>query len=548
MFKWQNLKVKTLLIGVITILAALLAICNAGGILTARTVADEMKDFSVQDFTVGQIRLLMESNRSQILQALQHNPALEWSRMHDHPLSVHFNNIKKNSEEITNLWSQYQSHVTAAEEKELGNNWYEASGKLGMDSIGAAARAVEEGQWDEAQKTLIRSINPTYRIGNEAAEKLTTFLTERAESKVQGIRHQIDVASYTLTTLLVLGLIMALVLGTFTLRMIMRPLRQAIEVAHRVAEGDLREEVAAESTNEFGSLLSALSAMNKNLKSIVSQVRAGTNTISSATSEIASGNIDLSRRTEQQAAALEETAASIEQLTSAAKQSGDNARQADDLAATASTVAAKGGEIVAEVVQTIGAINDSSNKIRDIIGVIDGIAFQTNILALNAAVEAARAGEQGRGFAVVASEVRNLAQRSANAAKEIKTLINASVERVEHGSKLADQAGGTMVEIVASAKRVSDIMSEINASIQEQHSGIGQVNHAIAEMDNTTQSNAAMVEQATAASQALQEQAAALAEAVGFFKVDTNNDGAPNRPPVPKPRQSSQPGQLILVA
>jgi methyl-accepting chemotaxis protein len=259
---------------------------------------------------------------------------------------------------------------------------------------------------------------------------------------------------------------------------------------------------------------------------IVVQVRTGTDTIASASNQIATGNLDLSSRTEQQAASLEETASSMEELTSTVRQNADNARQADKLAQSASDVAGKGGAVVSEVVDTMGSINESSRKIVDIISVIDGIAFQTNILALNAAVEAARAGEQGRGFAVVASEVRSLAQRSAGAAKEIKTLIGDSVEKVDAGSKLVEQAGATMAEIVESIRRVTDIMGEITAATGEQAAGIEQINQAITQMDDVTQQNAALVEEAAAAAKALQDQAGGLSQLVSVFKVGAQYDAS----------------------
>jgi methyl-accepting chemotaxis protein len=276
--------------------------------------------------------------------------------------------------------------------------------------------------------------------------------------------------------------------------------------------------------------MAALKTMNASLVSIVSQVRAGTTTIETAAHEISAGNQDLSQRTEEQAGALEETASSMEELTSTVNQNADNARQAKQLAASAADTALRGGEVVSEVVTTMASINAASRKISDIIGVIDGIAFQTNILALNAAVEAARAGEQGRGFAVVASEVRNLAQRSATAAREIKELIKSSVERVDAGSRLVDQAGSTMEEVVQSVKRVADIIGEIAAASEEQRAGIEQVNGAIVQMDQGTQQNAALVEEAAAAAEAMREQAAALARLVGTFQLaSAPQAGAPAR-------------------
>jgi methyl-accepting chemotaxis protein len=423
----------------------------------------------------------------------------------------------------------------------------DAALKAGSDTNNEVVKLRKAGQVEEATAFLKNTAAPALQKSLVEIEAIVNYETALA---VQA-GADADAANTSARALMIaLGLV-AVALGAlvawFITRTITRPINAAVRVAETVASGDLSSRIEVSSTDETGRLLGALKTMNDNLLDVVSRVRSGTDTIATASNEIAAGNLDLSSRTEQQASSLEETASSMEELTSTVKQNADNARQANQLASNASEVARKGGTIVAQVVDTMGTINSSSRKIVDIIGVIDGIAFQTNILALNAAVEAARAGEQGRGFAVVASEVRNLAQRSASAAKEIKELISASVANVDTGSKLVNDAGQNMGDIVASIQRVTDIMGEITAATQEQTTGIEQINMAIAQMDEVTQQNAALVEEAAAASQSMQDQASDLASVVGFFKTGAAR-AAPLKPPVAPARAKAQPTRRIAAA
>jgi methyl-accepting chemotaxis protein len=375
------------------------------------------------------------------------------------------------------------------------------------------------GNKDEALTLLYGDSTKSYRQAMELLEQLVVVNDKGAERSNQTADITYGNAKLLILGLLAATILLAMCIALWVSKIISRPLDEALDVAKRVAEGDLTATIKSHSSDETGQLMLALKSMNDNLLKIVSEVRSGTDTINTASAEIASGNLDLSSRTEEQAGSLEETASAMEELTSTVKQNADNARQANQLAVNASEVAIQGGQVVGQVVSTMDEINTSSRKIVDIISVIDGIAFQTNILALNAAVEAARAGEQGRGFAVVASEVRSLAQRSAAAAKEIKGLIDSSVAKVDDGSKLVAQAGATMEEVVASVRRVTDIVGEISAASHEQSTGIEQINQAITQMDEVTQQNAALVEQAAAAAQSLQEQAGNLSQAVSIFKL-----------------------------
>jgi methyl-accepting chemotaxis protein len=388
-------------------------------------------------------------------------------------------------------------------------------------------------RFDEADELLQTQLQPAEADYLNRLDALANFQGELMNQAGENVEGTVSAAKTMIVVISAIATVLGVLINILTTRSIVTPVRQAVQVAQTVAAGDLTSRIEAESRDEMGQLLDSLKEMNDGLVKIVGQVRTGTQAIATASGQIAAGNQDLSSRTEEQASSLEETASSMEELTSTVKRNADNARQANQLALAASHVAAKGGDVVAEVVNTMGSINESSKKIVDIISVIDGIAFQTNILALNAAVEAARAGEQGRGFAVVATEVRNLAQRSASAAKEIKELINASVEKVESGSKLVTEAGSTMEEVVSSVRRVTDIMAEITAASQEQSAGIEQVNQAISQMDEVTQQNAALVEEAAAAAQSLQDQAAELASLVSTFRLEVNlHSAAPIRPQV----------------
>ncbi|MES1981829.1 MAG: methyl-accepting chemotaxis protein [Pseudomonadota bacterium] len=375
----------------------------------------------------------------------------------------------------------------------------------GNDEVARLLHAMQKMQ--ESLKTIVGDI----RVIVEAAAVRGDFSTKIDMNGKQGYAKELSELLNQLSTITEAGL------------------GDVLRVANLLAKGDLTEAIVKDYPGTFGAVKAGMNGTVENLKELVGQIRDATDTINTASKEIAAGNSDLSQRTEEQASSLEETASSMEELTSTVKQNAENAKQANQLAIGASDVAAKGGAVVSQVVTTMSSINDSSRKIVDIISVIDGIAFQTNILALNAAVEAARAGEQGRGFAVVAGEVRNLAQRSAAAAKEIKALIGDSVEKVEGGSKLVAQAGQTMEEIVASIRRVTDIMSEITAASTEQSAGIEQVNLAITQMDEVTQQNAALVEEAAAAAESLEEQAQNLSVSVATFKMDDNNGAGVRR-------------------
>ncbi|WP_338846475.1 methyl-accepting chemotaxis protein [Massilia sp. W12] len=439
-------------------------------------------------------------------------------------------NIEQRSASYNEILSQLGKQVDDAESKEI------------LKTLGAVrerfapaqqsfVQLVNEDKKDEAMIKLMFALRPMQGKYFEALDKFIQHQNNLMEQAGKDSRNQALQAEWIILVLTGAAIGLSLLVAWLATHSITKPLIDGVAIARRVADGDLSSKIEVRGNDETAQMLDALQHMSESLQTIVREVRSGTDSISASSAEIAHGNMDLSNRTESQAASLEETAASMGELTSTVKQNAENAVQANKLATKASEVAERGGSVVQHVVHTMGAINDSSKKIVEIISVIDGIAFQTNILALNAAVEAARAGEQGRGFAVVAGEVRSLAQRSAAAAKEIKTLISNSVERVKEGSNLVEQAGVTMEEVVASVKRVTDIMGEIMSASEEQSSGIEQINRAIMHMDETTQRNAALVEEAAASAASMQEQAAKLAQSVAVFKL---SESTPYQAPAPQ--------------
>ncbi len=458
--------------------------------------------------------------------------------------------VERNVAEISRIWETYMGSYLTPEEKALAEK-FAADRKTFLDEgLRPAVAALRANDFEGAKSISHGQMLPLYRPVSEGIEALIKLQIDVAKAEFDAARARSALSRNLSIAAIVIGLGLSTWLGLTLIRAITRPLDEAVKLARSVANGDLTQRIEVRSQDEIGQLMQALKDMNGALVRVVGQVRAGVDTVATASNQIASGNLDLSSRTEEQASSLEETASSMEELTSTVKQNAENARQANQLVVSTADVAVKGGEVVGQVVDTMASIKESSRKIADIIGVIDGIAFQTNILALNAAVEAARAGEQGRGFAVVASEVRNLAQRSAGAAKEIKALIEDSVGKVEAGGHLVDEAGHTMEEIVASVKRVTDIMSEIAAASQEQSSGIEQVNQAISQMDDVTQQNAALVEEAAAAAESLQDQASKLAEAVSVFRLEAGAYQAPAsaKKPAAKAKAVARPAPAKALA
>ncbi|VXB58212.1 Methyl-accepting chemotaxis protein I [Burkholderia sp. 8Y] len=492
----------------------LLAVLATTGLIRLNSIGNNSRQLIELDWAKAEAAHTIESrtraNAKDTLQLLEETDNSSAERIRER--------IKSSHDVIAAAETTLANLIASPEGKDLLATYKQRHAAY-IESRNKVLQLLGEERKDEAMQLMFAQTLPAATATEQTVDQMAALQQRNAQLSAANVMKEIASARLVMVSCGLGAVLAGIGLACWLTRSITRPVRDAVKVAQAVARGHLTSNVTVTSTDEIGQLLQALRDMNVSLISVVGQVRSGADTVGTATAQIAAGNQDLSSRTEEQAASLEETASSMEELTSAVRQNADNAQQANALAGNASDVARKGSAVVGRVVETMTDISASSAKIADITGIIEGIAFQTNILALNAAVEAARAGEQGRGFAVVASEVRSLAQRSSSAAKEIKELITASVDKIHDGSTLAGEAGKTMSEVTQAVARVTQIMGDIAAASTEQSRGIEQVNQAVTQMDQVTQQNAALVEEAAAAATSLEEQGRQLSEAVAFFSI-----------------------------
>ena len=510
----KNVKISTRILGTFGILLVLLLVVVSMALLQLRSMRSSAETITGNALPSVEVINTLNTDlaRTRLLELRHVN--------NDEPayiaqVEAQFEQLQKHLVEAKKL---YEPLIVTNQERELYTQFLRERERY-VEANKQLFEVSRRGDKEQAKQLLGAESLKLYNASSETLQKLIHYNSQVAKDETQASERVYERAVSMLIIVAAIAVLVAVIAGILLVRSIRAPLLQAVQAADRVANGDLSGTIHVERQDETGQLLNALERMQHSLVQTVRSVRQNAEGVASASAQIASGNADLSSRTEEQASALEETAASMEQLGSTVRQNADNARAANQMAVNASQVAAQGGAVVAEVVETMKGINNSSHQIADIISVIDSIAFQTNILALNAAVEAARAGEQGRGFAVVAGEVRTLAQRSAEAAKEIKGLITTSVQRVEQGTQLVDKAGTTMADIVSAIRRVTDLMAEISAASQEQSQGVAQVGEAVTQMDQTTQQNAALVEESAAAAGSLRKQAQDLVQAVAVFQL-----------------------------
>lgn len=526
-----NLKIKTRLILMLSIASVMLVIggiMGVGGIHQSNNALKEIYDNQLTP--TGQL--------SQIYQKQLESRYLLLDAAKRHiggAARQAIKQVENNNQLIDSLWAAYMGTQKSDKEKELADS-YDQQRKHYRDAMGQVIDSLKDGDFARAETLVDMSLTPAFAPLDSTNQSLINQQLNSAETNYSAAVDRYNLVFWLAVIGVAVGILLLAGIGAMLIRSIGGSLREAIEVARKISRGELDNRIVIKSRDETGDLLLALREMDERLTEIVAGVRESAEAVGAASGEIAEGNDDLSQRTQEQASSLEETASSMEEMTSTVKQNADNARQANQLAAGAREQAEKGGEVVRRAVSAMGEINASSTKISDIISVIDEIAFQTNLLALNAAVEAARAGEQGRGFAVVASEVRNLAQRSASAAKEIKDLINDSVGKVKAGTELVDESGNTLEGIVESVKKVTDIVAEIAAASHEQSAGIEQVNNAVMQMDEVTQQNAALVEEAAAASRTMQQQTHNMMSRLKFFKTGDSDIHVPYQAPAPESR------------